>query len=372
VSPGAATAVPRDDSRTERERVRREQAELAAQVDVLQADEAEVSAALDALQANVAAREAQLADAQRVAEEAAAAAAQAKAEVEAKAAELAELEQAVRDLAVRAYTSFGTDDAASMLEAGDISTAVQRQAMLDYKAGTDADAVDQLRAAREDLELRRQAADEAVARAEEQRAAVDSSLREVEAARDQQSQVVDEVETRLDAALAEAASLASLDQALSNRITQEQAALAAQARAAGSGSGGSSGGSVSVGNIDLTTVRGITVNVQIADELGALMAAAEADGMNFAGGGYRNPAAQIRLRAQNCPSASSPPSACSPPTARPGQSMHEQGLAVDFTYNGSLIQSRSNPGFQWLAANAGSFGFKNLPSEPWHWSINGN
>ena len=26
----------------------------------------------------------------------------------------------------------------------------------------------------------------------------------------------------------------------------------------------------------------------------------------------------------------------------------------------------------WLAANAGSFGFRNLPSEPWHWSTNGN
>jgi LAS superfamily LD-carboxypeptidase LdcB len=51
--------------------------------------------------------------------------------------------------------------------------------------------------------------------------------------------------------------------------------------------------------------------------------------------------------------------------------MHEQGLALDFTYNGSLISSRSNPGFQWLAANAAGFGFYNLPSEPWHWSTNG-
>ncbi len=27
---------------------------------------------------------------------------------------------------------------------------------------------------------------------------------------------------------------------------------------------------------------------------------------------------------------------------------------------------------QWLAANASSYGFYNLPSEPWHWSTTGN
>ena len=27
--------------------------------------------------------------------------------------------------------------------------------------------------------------------------------------------------------------------------------------------------------------------------------------------------------------------------------------------------------FVWLAANAGRFGFSNLPSEPWHWSTTG-
>jgi LAS superfamily LD-carboxypeptidase LdcB len=52
--------------------------------------------------------------------------------------------------------------------------------------------------------------------------------------------------------------------------------------------------------------------------------------------------------------------------------MHEQGLAIDFTHNGSVISSRSSAAFQWLASNASSYGFRNLPSEPWHWSTNGN
>ena len=51
--------------------------------------------------------------------------------------------------------------------------------------------------------------------------------------------------------------------------------------------------------------------------------------------------------------------------------MHEQGKAIDFTYNGSLIRSRSGAGWAWLRDNAARYGLQNLPSEPWHWSVNG-
>ena len=51
--------------------------------------------------------------------------------------------------------------------------------------------------------------------------------------------------------------------------------------------------------------------------------------------------------------------------------MHERGLAIDFTNNGSLIQSHSDPAFVWLSGNAASYGFYNYPAEPWHWSTTG-
>ena len=51
--------------------------------------------------------------------------------------------------------------------------------------------------------------------------------------------------------------------------------------------------------------------------------------------------------------------------------LNEKGLAVDFTYGGRVISSRDSPAFQWLAAHAAGYGFYNLPSEPWHWSSNG-
>ena len=50
--------------------------------------------------------------------------------------------------------------------------------------------------------------------------------------------------------------------------------------------------------------------------------------------------------------------------------MHERGLAVDFTQHGRAL-TRESGGFRWLMQNAARFGLKNLPSEPWHWSVNG-
>jgi hypothetical protein len=52
--------------------------------------------------------------------------------------------------------------------------------------------------------------------------------------------------------------------------------------------------------------------------------------------------------------------------------MHERGLAIDFTYGGSIITSHSSPAWKWLNANAKTYGLYNLASEPWHWSTNGN
>ena len=52
-----------------------------------------------------------------------------------------------------------------------------------------------------------------------------------------------------------------------------------------------------------------------------------------------------------------------------GRSNHEKGLAIDFTNAGRLIISRSSAVFQALQRIAPRFGFKNLPSEPWHWSV---
>ncbi|MCA9332303.1 D-alanyl-D-alanine carboxypeptidase family protein [Candidatus Saccharibacteria bacterium] len=114
---------------------------------------------------------------------------------------------------------------------------------------------------------------------------------------------------------------------------------------------------------------GIRVHKSIKQSVEDLCSAAAADGLNLTGGGWRDPEQQIALRKQNCPDwQNSPASACSPPTAKPGTSMHERGLAIDF----KNCSTHSTACFTWLAANAERFGFKNLPSEAWHWSTTGS
>ena len=149
-------------------------------------------------------------------------------------------------------------------------------------------------------------------------------------------------------------------------VLQHAEAYRAAAGVSGAGSG------------SLVTVGGITVDVQIADRVSALLSAAEADGLELGGGGWRSAEDQIALRRAHCGSSDYaiydiPASQCSPPTARPGESMHEQGLAIDFTCSGSLISVRSNACYRWLSSNASAYGLHELSSgaEPWHWSTDG-
>ena len=140
------------------------------------------------------------------------------------------------------------------------------------------------------------------------------------------------------------------------------------------------GGQVAAGPggvpIRLCAVGPFVVDTTLARPVTALLAAASAAGLQLGGGGYRSNAAQVALRRANCgPSTydvyERPAGQCRPPTARPGMSMHEWGLALDITSDGALIRSSSTGAWQWLNANAGSYGLRNLPGEPWHWSTNG-
>ena len=61
-------------------------------------------------------------------------------------------------------------------------------------------------------------------------------------------------------------------------------------------------------------------------------------------------------------------------TARPGSSMHERGLAIDFyrrLSGGGAGEIAGTRAFRWLSRNAKTYGLYNLPSEPWHWSTTG-
>ncbi len=134
----------------------------------------------------------------------------------------------------------------------------------------------------------------------------------------------------------------------------------------------------------VVNVRGIGVHRCLADSLRELLTAASADGVTMSGWGWRSTTRQIQLRRQYCP-LPFPGSTnywrvlslldaaeCTPPVSKPTTSRHEYGLAVDFNCGPkrASITSASRC-FAWLKANAHRYGMYNLPSEPWHWSING-
>ncbi len=387
-----------------RDEVRRQKAAQASEVNALEASDAEVSAALSALSANVSAQQDRVEEAERAVAQATAEQEAAEAEQAKKQAELDEITEEMKQSAVEAYVSAGSGTSYATLGSDDINDAVNKRTLLSMRASKDIDLAERYRSVQEDLEIQRATAAAAAERARTNQVAVEDRLQELNSAYAEQQAFAAQVEQRLDAALAEADSLASLDAGLSKNISSKQAeiakALAAQQAAAqargisnstggggsrnsgggGSGGGGGGGGGGVPPNItgsgEIVSVGGIRVHRSIAGNLQRLLSAASAAGINFGGGGYRDPAGQIAVRRNNCGSSNyaiyeMPASQCSPPTARPGTSMHERGLAIDFTQGGSTL-TRGSSGFAWLRANAASFGFFNLPSEPWHWSTNGN
>jgi D-alanyl-D-alanine carboxypeptidase len=123
---------------------------------------------------------------------------------------------------------------------------------------------------------------------------------------------------------------------------------------------------------DTTSVYGTTVHKNVAYAFKRMVDDARRSGIVITGGGFRTKQRQIELRKINgCPDVwLAPSSSCRVPTAVPGRSLHELGMAVDISSGGRTL-TRTSPAFKWLSVHAKAYGFVNLPSEAWHWSITG-
>lgn len=116
---------------------------------------------------------------------------------------------------------------------------------------------------------------------------------------------------------------------------------------------------------------GIRVHPCIAPEVERIVALAKQQGFTtLSGGGWVSKETQEQKRTNNGCAGRVYDESCkgSPTTAIPGKSRHEYGTAIDFTCDGTIISSRSHPCFEFLEQNTK---LKNLPSEPWHWSVDG-
>lgn len=368
---GAATTAK--NPRAEQERVRREKAAAAEQLNVLKATAKELQDALAAIDENLRQEEAALEAAQKTVAAEERAAEGLRVQVQAATDRLALLDRVLIDSVVDAYMKPPFEGDLFSMSSGDINEALRKQALFDLTNTKNRDAAGEVKGLRADLERLQVERAAAVARAQQARVEVESRVTLVDAARAEQQRMVDLADERVDHTVSEIKTLESIDRQLAAQIEAEARALAAAAekarRAAAAKSFTPPSGS------DLVNVDGIVVHKSIAGNLRNLLNAASAAGLDLGGGGYRDSSGQIELRRQNCGPTNydifqKDPFQCRPPTARPGSSNHERGLAIDFTANG-MVLTRSSRSFQWLAANAGRYGFYNLPSEPWHWSADG-
>jgi hypothetical protein len=396
LGPRAAGAA--DDLGTKRDDVRRQRAEKAGQLDVLKAKQSQIDDALNALDDNLAGEERLASRAARAEQQATQAATAARRAEQAKEQQISQLGAEARTVAVGLYMGVGETGLATFLPGDDVATSIDRAELSALVLGGAQSTIDGLEAARQDLAAARARADHAQQKAAKRRAAARSASQQLHDAMTLSERMQAQLEDRIDQNLEEAASLAAVDSQLSKEIQAREAALAARLResqhetlaraAADAALSGASGrfsiGAARAGGLpmvvpavgNLVIVQGIKVDASIAGALSRMIAAAAADGFVLGGSGYRSAAAQIAVRRNNCgPSQydiwQKPASQCNPPAARPGTSMHELGLAVDFTCNGSLITSYSSGCYAWMRAHAPSFGFLNRPGEAWHWSPNG-
>jgi len=397
--PSAASAVPfQEEDSGDGDGSATSSAQVELDIDPLRAEEGDLESAFGDIQENVLAQRAQVTAAQQnltSAQNALAAAQTVVAETQ------AEIDFWVAESDTVVVQAFMTSPAERALDTLDQETAEEAtvmHTMLDMQADADADVLAELSAARERLEEQQATEQDAADAAEEAVSAAEGALADLEAAVSQQTRFTMEVEARLERDLGEIEALRESDPELAAALEQQAAALAAQIaesrrileeEAALEAAGvepadpNDPGGPITItveGGLAMVSCPGglgsIDVAGVVARDLQRLLNLADQQGLPLCGNGWRDPAEQVALRRSHCGSSyyaiyQAPASSCSPPTARPGSSMHEQGLAIDFTCGSGGTVGWGDSCHDFLRANAEDHGLYPLSSEPWHWSTNG-
>lgn len=294
-SAGAETSA---DARRRRDQARQRRAAVASKLNALEASDAELEKAVATLNGRVRAVSAQAAAARQavsVAEGEVAAAERELAESETKATSI---EGAVKARAVSSYMRPNAASWSALSGARSIDEASRRQMLVAQVANTDRDALDELRAVREDIGLQRDAAAAAREKAAARAKQVTANLRELERARADKVRLEKALEGRIASFQAEADALSKEEATLASVIRQREA----QARASrGGGDVVADGGRVSGAGL-IWPVRGTVTSefgsrwgrrhegIDIAAPTGTPIRAAKGGTVIFVGqqGGYGN------------------------------------------------------------------------------------
>jgi hypothetical protein len=395
----APSAAQEEGPDAERDQLRRDEETLVdIDVDPMRSDNSDVEAALGDIAANVEAQVQQLRDARAAlttADEDLAAADLAVAETQ---GQLDALTLQSDQVVIDAFMNPPAEVALDAFAAESLTDMSVKQSILNTKATSDAEVLDRYQQLDAQLETQKAERANLASTAEDNRDAAAAALADLESALSQQALFAIQVEERLDQRLAEVNALADIDPALAAQLQAREAELAStlsgmqeEARRIAAQENSAALAVEAEGNKGYGTIKEppggvvavpcpaggeIQVAGDIASQLTRLLQDAAAAGLPMCGGGYRDPADQIAVRRSNCGTSyyaiyEAPSSYCSPPTARPGTSMHEQGLAIDFTCTDGGSVGYGDSCHDWLRANAAEYGLYQLPSEPWHWSVSG-
>ena len=391
VAAAAASAAAQSDEEIVKDREAKRQqvqedAEAATEgLDAATAEAEDLIDALNKVQAAVDAQQTAWAEAERAVADARATVQEAEERITELEDQLATTQEGLREAVIESYVSFQAPTGTFSVLGNDPWQNAHEEALAGFATGSRIDDIDELRRLGEELERWRLLAADAAAEAEAHREEAILILADLQAAANREAELSVAAEERVERRLYEVQLIKQIDaeyaaeieaaerriaEALDRQRAEEEARRIAEEEARQQ--------ALAPADADFTlvSVRGITVNSAIASETEGLLAAMDEEGFDLHGWGYRNHQAQISLRQSHCGTSDyavwqMPASRCRPPTARPGRSNHEKGLAIDFTNSGRLITSRNSAVFQALQRIAPQYGFKNLPSEPWHWSVDG-
>ena len=287
--------------RRRRDEARRRKAEAAAKVDALKASDAELERAVAALDSQLKADSAKAAAARQAVVAAEAQVASIESELARTIEQTTRLETVVRERAVAAYMRPQQSNLEVVLDSASLADAGRRQQMLTQVANTNRDAIDELRAVREDAEIKREQAETARQRAADRRKAAERQVQAVASARAEKVRAEKALEGRIAAFQAEVDGLSREEAALTSLIQQREAAARERASRSAGAAAAAPAGRVSGAGL-IWPVRGSVTSeygprwgrmhegIDIAAPTGTPIRAAKAGEVIFVGsqGGYGN------------------------------------------------------------------------------------
>ncbi len=220
LAPPAWSAAP--SAEEQRDAAREKKAELAAEVDTLKASDDELESAVRALDAGVAVQSNQTESAQRALQSAETGLGSAEAKLAATEQRMGDLRLEVAKAAIQAYVHPGGDALLQIVRAENMGEASRRQVLLSSVVNSNRDALDQMRATRQDQQFDKANLVRARQLADDRRKAAADHLAELQEALSQQNRLKSALDTRIEEFTAEVEALSREEATLSALIRSRQ------------------------------------------------------------------------------------------------------------------------------------------------------